>query len=868
MQPIHLAGPKVLALAPFLLTILIIFCCPQTHAQTPTTGVYVDEQGVMRWEGNNEEIHGFGVNYTVPFAHAYRSAIKLGIDPLKAIDEDVYHFSRLGFDLYRVHVWDTEISDTLGNLRFNEHLYAFDYLLKKLSERNINYVLTPIAYWGNGWPEPDEATPGFSARYGKGNCLTDPAAIAAQENYLYQFMEHINPFTGVAYKNDPHLIAVEVSNEPHHREAPGQVTEFVQRMVTALRKSGYKKPVFYNISHSVHLADNYFQADIQGGTFQWYPTGLGYQRELPGNFLPAVDQYTIPFDPVIRQHKGAKLVYEFDAADIGRSYIYPAMARSFRKAGIQIATHFAYDPTFLAYANTEYNTHYMNLAYAPQKALSLKICSEVFHRIPLYQDFGNYPDNTNFNGFSVSYEQDLAQLNVPDRFFYTNNTSTVPVNTAQLAHIAGYGSSPVVAYQGSGAYFLDQLEPGVWRLEVMPDALIIDNPYGRNSLDKTVAMIQWNARPMTIRLPDLGSNFKVSPLNAGNTNEPAVSDGGFVIRPGTYLLSKTGQKNDWAADDMWQDIRLGEFHAPPATVDRTYLVHQPAASAPAGGALLIRAQVISPEPIVKVQVFGGGGRPIEMQENGSFTYEATVPADRVHQGLLQYYLVVQTEKETITFPSGKKGTPFQWDFYDRRPYQVRVNGPEQPIFLFDAEDDAAGLSTSRWLNTLRLVPLAVPHQSEYQVNVDQLFQPDNENLKGPEIQDYSIRHYLNPKISTLRDQLKGREKLVLSARSLNDKPAVLQIALTDSDGNSYGKSIRLSPELKEYTIPIRELRAVPTVILPRPYPTFLPYYFSAGKATGLKIETIESVQFSLGPGTPAKELHTPQGVALVSLWLE
>ena len=131
--------------------------------------VYVDNEGVMRWGKTKEEVKGFGVNYSVPFAHAYRSAERMGIDPKRAIDNDVYHFSRLGFDLYRLHVWDTEISDTLGNLIENEHLDAFDYLLKKLKENNINYVITPIAFWGNGWPEPDTDSPGFSSKYGKVN---------------------------------------------------------------------------------------------------------------------------------------------------------------------------------------------------------------------------------------------------------------------------------------------------------------------------------------------------------------------------------------------------------------------------------------------------------------------------------------------------------------------------------------------------------------------------------------------------------------------------------------------------------------------------------------------------------------------------
>src|SRR5690606_9877571 len=255
--------------------------------------------------------------------------------------------------------------------------------IKKLKEHNINYVITPIAFWGDGWPEPDTETTGFSHKYGKDGALTNPDAIQAQQTYLYEFLNHVNPYTKLAYKDDPNVIAFEVSNEPHHRGNAEDVTKFVKGMVDAMKKTGTKKPIFYNMRHAVHFMDAYFKGGAQGGTFQWYPTGLGYQREVSGNLLPNVNDYNMPFDAIIKKHAGAKLVYEFDAADVGKSYIYPAMARSFRTAGIQIATHFAYDPTFMAANNTEYNTHYMNLNYTPSKALALKICSAVFHEIPI-----------------------------------------------------------------------------------------------------------------------------------------------------------------------------------------------------------------------------------------------------------------------------------------------------------------------------------------------------------------------------------------------------------------------------------------------------------------------------------------------------
>ncbi len=162
---------------------------PLSSPQTKTRNVFIDEKGIMRWNDTKAEVQGFGVNYTTPFAHAYRSAKKLNVNLKKAIDDDVYHFARLGFDAYRVHVWDTEISDSIGNLLSNEHLDLFDYMLNKMRERGMKFLLTPIAFWGNGYPDPDEKTPGFSHKYGKEDCLTNEEAIKAQERYLEQFLE-------------------------------------------------------------------------------------------------------------------------------------------------------------------------------------------------------------------------------------------------------------------------------------------------------------------------------------------------------------------------------------------------------------------------------------------------------------------------------------------------------------------------------------------------------------------------------------------------------------------------------------------------------------------------------------------------------
>ena len=132
------------------------------------------------------------------------------------------------------------------------------------------------------------------------------------------------------------------------------------------------------------------------------------------------------------------------------------MARSFREAGIQWATQFAYDPSGLAYANAEHQEHYLNLAYTPSKAISLLIASRVFHNVPRLKNFGTYPTDRHLNEFRVSYKESLSEMNSGDEFYYSNTTNTKPADIKKLQHIAGVGSSPLIHYDGLGAYFLDK----------------------------------------------------------------------------------------------------------------------------------------------------------------------------------------------------------------------------------------------------------------------------------------------------------------------------------------------------------------------------------------------------------------------------
>jgi hypothetical protein len=256
----------------------------------PDVPVRVDDQGVMRWTESGEEVALFGVNYSTPFAHAYRAHGYLGVDRKRAIDADVLHMQRLGLGAYRIHVWDREVSDREGNLVENDHLDLLDYLMARLADHGIKALLTPIAWWPAGYPERDPGSDGFSEDYEKSEMSVDLEARRAQANYLAQFINHRNPYTGLTYAEDPNLIAIEIFNEPRHPAGPEETTRYIDTMATALREAGLRKPIFYNISEN--FTDEHGHAvcaaEIEGVSHQWYPTGLVRNGAVGGNMLPNV----------------------------------------------------------------------------------------------------------------------------------------------------------------------------------------------------------------------------------------------------------------------------------------------------------------------------------------------------------------------------------------------------------------------------------------------------------------------------------------------------------------------------------------------------------------------------------------------------
>jgi hypothetical protein len=580
-----------------------------------------------------------------------------------------------------------------------------------------------------------------------------------------------------------------------------------------------------------------------------------------------VDYYWIPFGDLARSR--GRLVYEFDAADVGRSYIYPALARGLREAGMQLAAHFAYDPTYMAYANTEYHTHYMNLVYTPRKALSMMISSQVFRRIPMYSSFGRYPDNNEFGDFRVSYPEDLAEMSTNEVFIYSNHTETRPPEPAELVQVAGYGNSPVVQYEGRGAYFIDRIGMGIWRLEVMPDAIWVKDVFGKTSLKEEVAVLNRRRWPMEIDLPDLGKGFTITPLNEGNRYAPQVADQSFDILPGTYLLVRNGIDPDVDGDDAWKHFRLNEYAAPASLPEKCYVIHEPAAEITPDHSYHVSATIATAEEpeTVEITLLGWPERKLEMVKKENYHYEAVIPAGELKEGFLKYVISVREDGIWTTFPSRSEGNPSDWDYLDRERFEVRIVERGSRVFLFNAIDDAEFL-VKGWGSDSELVPSDDPTNAEYRLRLNELPEVSSAFDEREKVYDYSELFWFGAKVRGREEDLESASAMVLDGRSLTGGECTIQLAMVMQDGMAYGALVTIPPEKGEYKLDLNQLKPVPLPTLPRPWPDFMTYFMKRSSDTEFDLSKVESLLFSIGPGIPPEKAGENYGIAIESVWLE
>lgn len=122
------------------------------------------------------------------------------------------------------------------------------------------------------------------------------------------------------------------------------------------------------------------------------------------------------------------------------------------------------------------------------------------------------------------------------------------------------------------------------------------------------------------------------------------------------------------------------------------------------------------------------------------------------------------------------------------------------------------------------------------------------------------------------DKIKSNGNTAFSSISLDpagvvEYPQTLKVVLIDSLGIPYSTNIELNENREMITLNQQDFQLDKSALLPRPYPTFLPYWFEPEVDHSLNMNRLENIQLLLLPEDNSGLINETAGFDLTRIWL-
>jgi hypothetical protein len=527
--------------------------------------------------------------------------------------------------------------------------------------------------------------------------------------------------------------------------------------------------------------------------------------------------------------------------------------------------------------NLGWQTHFLNLVHTPRKAVSAVIAAEAMRRLPRMKSYGRYPDSQRFGDFVVSYEGDRSELNASDAFMYAGDTADAARDPSALQRLVGFGSSGTVDYEGTGAYFLDKLRDGLWRLELYPDEILVRDPFEQPQPGKVVSRLLYRSWPMKLQLPDLGAAFIATPLNVPGDAAAArtAMQGVIAMEPGVWLLSRKEGDASGSLPAKAGRVALKEFHVNARVSYPDFIQTLAPREFMAGAAAEIRVRVASdslPEEVrLWVRPAGTGffGKPIAMRRARGNDYTAALPAEDLEPGLYEYAVSARSGDRTTSFPGGASGQPHEWPFRLDTLWSFSITPPGTTMRLFNPKADYERLSFVRpgeqYRNPFfRLTPGESADEVALTLDLPDL---------GPDTPArYAAALYIGDAMAVRRGEFVNADALHVKLRADGGSRKLLQVTLVEKDGTAWTAPVLATGAWGSVTVPLRRLVLGRSIHIPSPYPGLWNYWREAAQGRGgpadhIHVENVERLQLTVTPNIGDTAADTARGVSVETITL-
>ena len=344
---------------------------------------------------------------------------------------------------------------------------------------------------------------------------------------------------------------------------------------------------------------------------------------------------------------------------------------------------------------------------------------------------------------------------------------------------------------------------------------------------------------MSIRLPDLGNHFFIEALNEGNFFNSQIENGDFEIYPGVYLLSVNSEKR-WDVNFKFENITIGEFVAPKPIYNSVYLKHQPQTEFIEGKLADFHATVVglNADDNVTLYVNSPFWKTFKMAKLSANEFHTQIPADLMLLGKLSYYMVVDNGKDFHSFPGNYIGKPYSWDNISQQKWNAAIVARDSELEIFNANDENDVLSYP--LNAD--AKLKTGYTSGKKAKQLHWFM-EAEKLNKSKIMGFQF--YFANKMSGRFADLSAFKKVIISVKTSQIEGANARFALIDKDANSFAVDILIKKDLMKIEIPFTSLQANTQLLLPRPYPDFMPLWFKSAHKQNFLLDNIEKLEFTI-----------------------
>jgi hypothetical protein len=237
-----------------------------------------------------------------------------------------------------------------------------------------------------------------------------------------------------------------------------------------------------------------------------------------------------------------------------------------------------------------------------------------------------------------------------------------------------------------------------------------------------------------------------------------------------------------------------------------------------------------------------------MTKVNDFVYEFVLPPELSSSGLLNYFVSITKEKDILTFPGKLNKTPEYWTFDTDDSYVLSILPSSDKILIYKPQRDIENLIAP---NIWRFVDYRIDYNfdedNELELNID----IRRIREKFPEL---ALQFYVGEYLENFRPDVD--DKLELEIKKSIDGPDSILVRMIFNNSTGIERKVALKPEYERIILPITKPGKLKYALLPRPYPTFLPYWFESIPQSNISENPkLESIQISIPLNESGIELN-------------